>query len=71
MTFTLPPFGSIFTAAKSGAGVLAGGLGGVKITHNGPPGAIKANVTSVNATGVGLTHSFNMVFTGLENGGMR
>ncbi len=59
--FSLGGFTSTFIQAKGGAGCMVGG--GVKITHLGPPGSIKANVTSVNATGVGLTHSFNMAFS--------
>jgi hypothetical protein len=56
--FSVPAFSSTFVQAKATAGCTGGGGG--KITHTGPPGAIKANVTSVNATGVGLTHSFNL-----------
>jgi hypothetical protein len=59
--FAVPPLSSGFVRAKATAGCTGGGGG--KITHNGPPGAIKANVTSVNATGLGLTHSFNVACT--------
>jgi hypothetical protein len=61
-SFDLAPFGSTFIPAKGAAFVGAPGDGGIKITYKGPPGALKANVTSVNATGVGLTHSFNIPF---------
>ena len=61
VSFQVSPFSSTFVQAKAIAGCTGGGGG--KITHNGPPGAIKANVTSANATGVGLTHSFNVACT--------
>jgi hypothetical protein len=59
---TLPPFSSTFVAAKATTGLAAGALGSVKITHDGPPGAINANLTAVNTTGIGTHHSFNMPF---------
>jgi hypothetical protein len=71
-TFTLPPWGSTFIAAKSTTGIAAGSYGGIKLTHNGPPGAIRANATCVNNSGVGLTHSFNIAFTGInDEGGLK
>jgi hypothetical protein len=71
-TFTLPPWGSTYVSAKGITGLAAGSSGGMKITHNGPPGAIRANATCVNQTGVGLTHSFNIAFTGITgDGGIR
>jgi hypothetical protein len=63
VNFVLPAFGSTFIAAKGGGTVPVGSSGGATITHNGPAGAIKANVTTVNTTGVGLTHSFNVFCT--------
>lgn len=59
-SFTLVPFATTLVTAKTGGGVPAGNMGGARITHNGVPGAIKANITTLNTTGVGLTHSFNV-----------
>lgn len=58
-SFSLAPFGTILVAAHATAGVPVGSRGAAKITHNGPPGAIKGNITTINLTGIGLTHSFN------------
>lgn len=60
-SFTLVPNASTYLAAKNF--IPAGSYGGAHITYLGPPGAITANTTSVNQTGVGLTHSFNIPFT--------
>jgi len=61
VNFSIPPFSSTFIQASANAGCTSGG-GGAKITHNGPQGAIHANVTSVNVVGTGLTHSFNILY---------
>lgn len=60
-SITIAAFGAAFVAAK-GAGVAVGSMGSVTITHNSHPGAIRANMTAVNGTGIGLTHSFNVPF---------
>ena len=60
-TFTLAPNASTYLAAKSF--IPAGSYGGARITYVGPPGSITANTTSLNQTGIGTTHSFNIPFT--------
>jgi hypothetical protein len=55
-------FGASFVGAKATSGLAAGSLGSVKITHTGPPGAFVANLTAINATGIGAHHAFNMPF---------
>ena len=61
---TLPPNGS--TNVILGAPVLEGGMavpdgfGSAQISHNGPPGAIVANLTMLNAN---LAFSYDTVFS--------
>jgi hypothetical protein len=61
-TQTINGFGATFVGAKATSGLAAGSLGSVKITHTGPPGAFVANLTAINATGIGAHHAFNMPF---------
>jgi hypothetical protein len=68
VTFTLPAFGATFITAKGGGGAPPGSSGGIRMTIAGPAGSIKANTTTVNTTGVGLTHSFNVAFSSINQG---